>query len=192
MRADSKDTSDGVVPGVIEGIRTLASRLRPARIVPAVPPLSVTDDHGREIEIRPYRDADFAALVEMYEAFDPAQRAQGVPPTDPEGVREWVTEILGESDVLALHDGRVVGHVSFVPDGTGRHELAIFVHQDYQQAGVGSALLAAGLGDARQHGIDYVWLSVERCKRYQQRFYNRAGFRAVKPAGVAYRMTRTL
>jgi ribosomal protein S18 acetylase RimI-like enzyme len=68
----------------------------------------------------------------------------------------------------------------------------IFVHPDYQRAGIGSNLMAAGLGHAKQADVTYAWLSVEKRKRYQQQFYNRAGFSVVNSSGVTYRMSRLL
>jgi len=128
----------------------------------------------------------------MYEEFDPSQRAQGVPPRQADALEEWLDSLLASVNVVARTDGRVVGHVTFVPDGTDRHELAIFVHQEYQGAGIGSVLLGAGLGHARDQGLEYVWLSVEAGKRGIQRWYSRAGFSTVNPMGSAHRMSRTL
>ncbi|WP_154018531.1 GNAT family N-acetyltransferase [Halolamina rubra] len=174
------------------GVRGLIDRIRPERIRPTQPPSTLVDAEGREIEIRPYRDDDFEGLVEMYDTFDPEQRAQGTPPLQRDEIRTWIEGLLDGVNVVALHDGEPVGHVSFVPDGTDRHELAIFVHQAYQRAGIGSALMATGLGYAREQGIGYVWLTVETWKRDVQRFYSRAGFSTVNPMGAAHRMSRTL
>lgn len=173
-------------------IRTFASNLRPRRITPSVPPFTVTDTNGREVHYRPYRESDFESLVSMYGDFDPTQRAQGVPPLTTEEIQEWISSVLGGVNVVAIINDEVVGHIGFVPDGTDRHELMIFVHQDYQQAGIGSNLMGAGLGHARETGVGYVWLSVEKTKRYQQRFYSKAGFSAVNPMGMTYRMSRSL
>ena len=170
----------------------LLDRVRPTRITLVRPPRSVVDDARREITLRPYQADDFESLVEMYATFDPAQRAQGTPPLGTEEVRQWLTGLLDGVNVVALFDGRPVGHVSFVPDGTGRHELAIFVHQAFQRAGIGTDLMATGLGHAKQEGVSYVWLSVESWKRDIQRFYSRAGFSVVNPMGAAHRMSRTL
>ncbi|WP_054583771.1 GNAT family N-acetyltransferase [Halolamina pelagica] len=174
------------------GVRGLLDRIRPARIHPTEPPSTIVDDDGREIQIRPYRDETFAGLIEMYDTFDPEQRAQGTPPIRRDEIRAWVEGLLAGVNVVALHEGRPVGHVSFVPDGTDRHELAIFVHQEYQHAGIGSELMANGLGFAREQGIRYVWLTVESWKRGVQRFYSRAGFSTINPMGAAHRMSRTL
>lgn len=177
---------------ILDAVGRLVDRVRPARIRPASPPLRFTDDAGRDVEVRPYRDEDFEGLVRMYDTFDPGQRAQGTPPLGTEAVREWLTDILEGVNAVAVTDDRIVGHVSFVPDGTGRHELAIFVHQDYQRAGIGTELMAAGLGHASERGVGYVWLSVEAWERDIQRFYSRAGFSVVNPMGTAHRMSRTL
>jgi ribosomal protein S18 acetylase RimI-like enzyme len=173
-------------------VRRFISRVRPRRISPTPPPNAVTDDEGRRVHLRPFRDGDFERLVTLYEEFDTSQRAQGVPPLGTTAIEEWLESLLEGVNVVAVVEERVVGHVTFVPDGTGRHELAIFVHQGYQGAGIGSALLAAGMGHARQQGVGYVWLSVEAGKRGIQRWYARAGFSTVNPMGTAHRMSRVL
>jgi ribosomal protein S18 acetylase RimI-like enzyme len=186
--------------------RTLAARLATlvrwlAGVLPSLgpkssdfpaPPLSFTDSDGREIAVREAGETDREGLVEMYDDFDPAQRAQGTPPLGEDAIRAWLDRLDEGENVVAVHNGRVVGHVSFVPDGTGRHELAIFVHQDYQRAGIGTRLVRAGLGHARDRGIDYVWLTVEAWKRGAQKLYSDAGFSTVNPMGAAHRMSRYL
>jgi len=51
----------------------------------STPPTAFTDREGRTIEVRPYENTDegYEALVEMYDAFDPADRAG-----DPAGRRK--------------------------------------------------------------------------------------------------------
>lgn len=181
-----------MVTRLLNSLRTLTASLRPRRITPIAPPVTVTDANEREVHIRQYSESDRNSLVTMYDDFDPTQRAQGVPPRSVEDIREWLSDALDGIHVVAVVNNKIVGHIGFVPDGTGRHELMIFVHQDYQQAGIGSDLIAAGLGHAEQAGVTYVWLSVEKRKRYQQQFYNRAGFSVVNSLGMTYRMSRLL
>lgn len=173
-------------------VRTAISNVRPKRITSSSPPVSFTDAEERSIRIRPYREDDFESLASMYDDFDPAQRAQGTPPLGAEAIREWLADLLNGVNVVALHDDRIVGHVTFVPDGTGRHELAIFVHQEYQRAGIGTRLIGAGLGYAADRGVEYVWLTVEPWKRGAQNLYRRAGFTVVNPMGPTHRMSRYL
>ena len=156
------------------------------------PPVTATDSEGRAIVHREAKADDREGLVEMYDNFDPAHRAQGTPPIGKEAIRAWLDRLDAGENVIAVHDGRVVGHVSFVPDGTDRHELAIFVHQDYQRAGIGTQLIRVGLGHAKDRGIGYVWLTVEAWKRGAQKLYSDAGFSTINPMGGAHRMSRTL
>jgi ribosomal protein S18 acetylase RimI-like enzyme len=128
----------------------------------------------------------------MYASFDPTQRAQGIPPVREEAIESWLDAVLAGPSVLAWHGDRVVGHVMFVPDGEGSHELAIFVHQTYQEAGVGSALLSAGLDHARDGGATSVWLSVSGGNTRARRLYRRTGFSRDDATGGALRLSRRL
>lgn len=143
------------------------------------PPIEFEDHEGRAIEIRVYDDEHFDALCEMYDTFDPADRAQGIPPAREERVRSWLDVILDEGqDVIAVDTDaeRVVGHATLVPDGNDATELAIFVHQDYQGAGVGSRLIRALLGYGAGEGIEKVWLTVERWNHPAVNLYESVGF----------------
>lgn len=142
------------------------------------PPLSFNDREEREIEIRALEDKDVEPLVAMYTDFDPADRAQGIPPATEPRVRNWV-ETLTDGDgynVVAWHGDEIAGHATLVPDGDSAYELAIFVHQDYQRAGIGSHLIRTLLGYGRQQDVDKVWLTVERWNRAAVNLYRNVGF----------------
>ncbi len=139
------------------------------------PPVGFEDKEGRPIEIRPYEEDDFEAVVEMYADFDPADRAQGIPPATESRVRDWVENLLEGLNVVAWHDDRAVGHATLVPDEDAS-ELAIFVHQDYQRAGIGSKLIRALLGYGQQEGVEKVWLTVERWNHAAVNLYESVGF----------------
>ncbi|WP_394327453.1 GNAT family N-acetyltransferase [Haladaptatus sp. W1] len=79
-------------------------------------------------------------------------------------------------NVIAWNDDDVAGHATLVPDGNSSYELAIFVHQDYQRAGIGSHLIRTLLGYGRAQDIDKVWLTVERWNRAAVNLYRNVGF----------------
>ncbi|WP_440010377.1 N-acetyltransferase family protein [Halomicrococcus sp. SG-WS-1] len=156
------------------------------------PPLSFTDREGRDIDVCPYEEGDEEALVEMYVDFDPADRAQGIPPATESRVRDWV-ETLGEGlNVVAWHEDEVAGHATLVPDGNGSYELAIFVHQRYQRAGIGSQLIRALLGHGKANGVDHVWLTVERWNRAAVSLYRDVGFETTDSESFELEMVLTL
>ena len=148
----------------------------PAGPFPA-PPIDWTDEAGREIEIRVCQ-ADRESLLEMYADFDPAERAQGIPPVGESAIRDWLDHLLCADcyNVVATHDGDVVGHATLVGDDEGGYELAIFVHQGYQDAGIGTKLLEALLGHAAADGVERVWLTVERWNKPATYLYQKVGF----------------
>jgi len=144
------------------------------------PPRTVEDRDGRAVAFRTVGEEATEDLVAMYDAFDPADRAQGIPPTGEERIREWVELLVSEGiDVVAEHDGRSVGHATLVPasdDADGPYELAIFVLGEYQGAGIGTELLRTLLGEGERQGVDRVWLSVEPWNRPAIRVYEKVGF----------------
>ncbi|MUW14364.1 GNAT family N-acetyltransferase [Halorubrum sp. CBA1125] len=143
------------------------------------PPTQFTDGEGRTVEVRRYEGTEegYEALVDMYETFDPADRAQGIPPGGEARIREWLDEILEEDcfNVIAWHGDEVAGHATLVPDA-GAYELAIFVHQEYQRAGIGTQLIRGLLGLGQEAGVERVWLTVERWNRAAVSLYKKIGF----------------
>jgi RimJ/RimL family protein N-acetyltransferase len=143
------------------------------------PPLSFEDREGRAIEVRAHdgSDAEREAVVDMYVAFDPADRAQGIPPGSEDRIRTWLADLLEKEslNVVAWDGGTAAGHATLVPDGD-TYELAIFVLQAYQEAGIGTRLLRALLGYGAESGVDRVWLSVERWNSPAIGLYEKLGF----------------
>lgn len=162
----------------------------------ARPPLTFTDHDGREIAIR----AGFPreALAEMYADFAPDSRAQGLPPMGERRIDEWL-EILDEGvNVVAFHEHRdagdriAVGHACLLDCGDGTSELTIFVHQDYQLAGIGSRLIRGLLGEGQARGVERVWLTVERSNHVAMNLYRSVGFETYSAAGIEHEMELTL
>ncbi|QSG06763.1 GNAT family N-acetyltransferase [Halapricum desulfuricans] len=142
------------------------------------PPRAITDREDREIEVRVAEPDDRDALVEMYLAFDPSDRAQGIPPVKEYAIDNWLDTVLAEDclNVIAWDGADAVGHAMLVPDNEDAHELAIFVLHTYQGAGIGTELLKTLLGHAQREGIETVWLTVERWNEPAIELYKKVGF----------------
>lgn len=151
------------------------------------PPLSFTDAAGRNIDVAVYDagpiDDEYEALVTMYNDFDPADRAQGVPPSREGDVREWLDTLMTDEEtvnVLAWLDETPVGHGILVADSDDCYELAIFVHHPYQGAGIGSRVIRALLGEGADRGVDCIWLTVERWNNAAVNLYRGVGFETIR------------
>lgn len=167
-----------------------------------IPPFTFTDEAGRTIEIRAFErgetedaseGADLAALVEMYTAFDPKDRAQGIPPSGESALRDWLDIILDDDgyNVVAWDGDTAAGHATLVADGDA-YELAIFVLQTYQGAGIGTRLIEGLLGYGAAHGVEKVWLTVERWNRPAVALYKNVGFETSDAESFELEMTALL
>ncbi|MCX2818011.1 GNAT family N-acetyltransferase [Haladaptatus sp. F3-133] len=151
-------------------------------------PFEFDDGEGRAIEVREY-DGEREALLSMYEEFDPGDRAQGIPPVRGDALERWLDGILEGVNTVAWDGNDAVGHATLVGDeGMDAHELAIFVAQSHQHAGVGSRLIRGVLSLAYDRGVRDVWLSVERWNRAAVRLYNGVGFEKTRREGFEIEM----
>ncbi len=110
------------------------------------------------IVIRPLMAEDRAALLAMYEGFEPKGAADGLPPAHHPEV--WLNRVANSPNLIALVQDRIVGHAILCPEGTSG-ELAVFVHQDYRSRGVGRRLLTALIQEAERMGLERVWGTTE-------------------------------
>lgn len=154
------------------------------------PPRTIEDATGRQFALRAVAwDEEMAGLVDMYDAFESADRAQGIPPVGRDPIRRWLTDLESGYDVAAWHDDRAVGHATLVPDNADGYELAIFVLHEYQGAGIGSAVLETLLGLGQSEGVEQVWLTVERWNRPAIHIYEEAGFETTNAASFELEMS---
>jgi ribosomal protein S18 acetylase RimI-like enzyme len=156
------------------------------------PPREFVDREERAIECRQFDELE--PLVGMYLDFDTEDRAQGIPPTGEESIREWLDIVTAEEalNVVARHGNRPIGHAMLVAGEDDSHELAIFVLQAYQGAGIGTELLETTLGAAQQAGLDRIWLSVERWNRAAIALYKKIGFERVESPNFEMKMALRL
>lgn len=92
------------------------------------------------------------------------------------------------SGVEAGQTERAVGHACLLDCGDGTFELSIFVHQDYQLAGIGSRLIRGLLGFGQEQGVKRVWLTVERSNHIAMSLYRSVGFESASAAGIEHEM----
>src|SRR6056297_582962 len=155
------------------------------------PPRTVPDREDREVELLSADASDHESVLEMYLSFDPADRARGIPPAREEAIEDWLDTILGENtlNVIAVHEGSVVGHATLVPDRHGEYELAIFVLQAFQGAGIGTQLVETLLGLAQSRSVEHVWLTVERWNDPAVALYRKVGFETTEAESFEIEMS---
>ncbi len=118
-------------------------------------------------------------LIKMYEDYSPERRCCGLPPLSRKGIEMWIDGLHSNGyGFIAKHGERVVGHIAAVPSGEDA-EFAIFIHQDYENKGVGSELIRFASKFLKNRGIKRLRAITERTNRKAIETYKRLGFEVV-------------
>ena len=139
---------------------------------------SIKDKLGRTIFLRLYEEGDFIGLSKMYDEFEPKGKAIGLPPPQEENRHKWMKGIVEEwFNLVALLENRIVGHAALDRPVTGdAREFMIFIHQDYQNKGIGQAMTFSILDAAKAMNCQRVWVVVENLNRIAITVFKKAGF----------------
>jgi GNAT superfamily N-acetyltransferase len=146
-----------------------------------------------DVTVRPRRDEDFDALVELdlasarhHVALDPdlyrlPERA---------AVADFLRRRLADADrevLVAVVDGEVVGQVDVtvasMPDPGSilrpvrTADLGISVADGWRGRGIGTVLMEAAEASARRRGAEQVILDMHAANAGARRFYHRLGYR---------------
>lgn len=160
------------------------------------PPFSITDRQGRTITIRVYGegpvDDEYAAIIDMYHTFDQRHRSLGIPPTTKSRIERWQSQMLADYCVLAWHKNRVAGQAVLVADSDRGYEFAIFLHQDYHGAGIGTELTIGMLSYGKSVGVTEVHLLVEGRNQPAVNLYRDVGFAIIAEGAGDIEMGLTL
>lgn len=106
------------------------------------------------VEPRRATEEDRAALLAFYEEFEPRPASLGLPPRTRVG--GWLEGLAGSPNFVAEREGRLVGHAVLCPEAD-RGEVAVFVHQDYRNQGIGRQLLTALVEEGRRRKLRRLW-----------------------------------
>ncbi len=137
------------------------------------------DKLGEEIVVRPLLPADRDKLIEMYRTLSPENRCLGLPPQSREALENWIEYLVSNGFSLIAECGnRIVGHVAVLPSN-GNADLTIFVHQDYQNRGIGQFMLEQVIRFCRSAGFKGVTLVTEKRNVRAIHVYRKLGFRFV-------------
>ena len=133
------------------------------------------------IHIHPIRPEDAPALTAiLQEAPETVNWLPEVPATPPVATTSGAI-------LVAEREGETVGFVMVrhVADESEIHNIV--VRRSDRRSGVGAALLAAALTNARQHGATRVFLEVRESNAAAIAFYRSQGFHSVGRRGRYYR-----
>lgn len=145
-----------------------------------------TAKNGETLRFRPEKSSDTEMLWAMFSTLSEASVSNLIPPFTRERIESWTSNI-DYNEVLAIvavieEKGmrRIVGSASlkFNSQEVFKHkaELGITVHDNYQNLGIGTALLNHLLTIARMKKLKKVWLMVNTGNDKAIQLYKKAGF----------------
>lgn len=138
------------------------------------------DKEGDKWILRPAGDDDLDRLVGFYDDFGPADRSMGIPPAVDHRRRSWIETLLAEGhNIVAEGTDGLVGHVAYTPAEDDRPELAVFVHPEQQDRGIGTELCAQAAAAAVDADRTAIELHVDQRNRAAVAVYRRLGFEVV-------------
>jgi RimJ/RimL family protein N-acetyltransferase len=129
-----------------------------------------------QFTVRPASVADARAMAELFAAV--AQERTGIatePPVDVEDRTVQFTASIAES-IVAVADGRVIGHIHTGVRRYGVGEIGMLVDREWRGRGVGSALLQAAIVWARDQGLHKLALEVFAHNAAGIALYRKCGF----------------
>lgn len=142
--------------------------------------------NGGTVELGTYDPTDKEALIAMYASMSPEAVRWGLPPYDRARIERWTSDLGNNIIMLATANEKVVGHLQMwrLPYARrkGIVELFIYVHQDFQNLGLGTLMMRKAIELARREGLHRIQLTVVADNRRAINVYEKVGF---KKEGVA-------
>lgn len=146
-----------------------------------------TTKKGMKVVFRPEQPSDLEMLWKMFSTLSKESVSNLLPPFTRERVESWTRDI-NYNEVLAIvavieeeNEQRIIGSASlkFNPQEALKHkaELGLTVHDNYQNMGIGTALLNHLIDVARMKKLSKVWLHVSTDNDRAVHVYKKAGFK---------------
>jgi RimJ/RimL family protein N-acetyltransferase len=141
---------------------------------------------GRRIILTLYRPEDKEALVAMYASMSPEALKWGLPPYDRARIERWNFDLTNNITLIARLEERIVGHLRLfrIPferrKGVG--EVLIYIHQDFQNLGLGTGMMKKAIELAKERGFHRIGLTVVADNHSAIKVYEKVGF---KKEGIA-------
>ena len=116
----------------------------------------------------------------MYTGLSQESLRWSMPPYNRQRIEYWTSDLENRIILIARDENRVAGHLQILIGTSPRFremgDLFIYLHQDYQNAGLGAALMNEAIGLARQRGLHRVELTVVADNHRAIRLYEKVGF----------------
>ena len=141
---------------------------------------SVRLKDGRMVNLRFLTPEDKSNVLKMFSSMSSAALRWSLPPYDAKWIDRKIREIKNLIPLIAVHDERVIGFCTIAKSSHARRKgvggIGIFLHQDFHNVGLGSAMMELALDLAKKQGLCRLSLEVVEGNRAASRLYEKVGF----------------
>jgi RimJ/RimL family protein N-acetyltransferase len=129
-----------------------------------------------QFAVRPASTDDAGAMAELFAAV--AEERDGIATEPPVDIGERAAQFARTvaSSVVAVADGQIIGMLHVEPTRHGFGEIGMLVDHGWRGRGVGSALVQAAVGLAREQGLHKLSLEVFAHNAAAIALYRKCGF----------------
>jgi putative acetyltransferase len=124
---------------------------------------------------------DKRALLGMYESVSDEALRWGIPPYDKGVIDRRLNSLPNLFALLGWYDGKIVGYVHILKFPRSRREgigdLIIYLHQDFRNVGLGTAMLTELLRVTKSRGMHRTCLEVVVDNERAVHLYKKVGFK---------------
>jgi GNAT superfamily N-acetyltransferase len=154
---------------------------------------TIKSEKSHIIKIIPYEERYFTSLIHMYDTYKPLGSVQGLPPLDKEKRHQWVQDMISSGrNLLALYGDIIIGHASLFSMPVNWAEYFIFIHQDFQKQGIGTAITLYVIDWAQKENLSCIWVIVDRKNYLAISLCRNIGFKRIESSGSDWEMILTL
>ncbi len=137
---------------------------------------------GRQVLVRDYQLGDKEGLIGFCESLSDSALRWALPPYTRERLESGLLSNLQNLTILvSLHGNQIVGHAQMFkfpnPRRKGVGDLLIYLHQDFQNQGLGTAVLSELTKLAKNEGLHRLGLHVVADNKPAVRLYEKFGFK---------------
>lgn len=147
------------------------------------------DKEGNQVKILPFLPRYREDLLEMYREYPTEHRSHGLPPVLEDDLAAWIESLDRDGRTfVALVDEQVVGHAAYTPVTAVTPDFVVFVDPEYQDRGIGTALLYHVVRNAAAEGFDGIVSYVDRDNDSAIHVYEKIGFEDVESDPLVVKM----
>ncbi len=136
---------------------------------------------GRELMVMRFTEGDKDGVAEMMASMSDEALRWGMPPYTRERLeRGWWPNMENVAALVAVDGDRVAGYAGLRkfshPRRRGNSDYVIYLHQDYHNIGLGTAMTKSIVELAKEEGLHRIGLSVVADNKNAIRVYEKVGF----------------